>query len=375
MRSTKAILTTHVGSLPRPADLRTLLVARENGEPIDETRCRELVTAAVREVVERQVRTGIDIVSDGEMSKFAYSLYAKERLNGLSGTAGPRRRSRDVEDFPTFARRAPGWSVTACDGPVSVKTTKPLEADIRNFTAAVEAAKPAGTFITAASPGVIASFISNRYYPSHESYLRALGEAMRPEYEAIAAAGFGLQIDCPDLASGRNNTYRDDSEDEWHQRQALAIDVLNEATANIPPERLRLHLCWGNFEGPHHRDIPLDDVFPAAMRSRASAVSFEGANPRHEHEWAFFSRFKLPDDKVIIPGMIDSTTNFIEHPELVAQRIERYAGVVGRERVIAGVDCGFATLATSDIIDPDIAWAKLAALVEGAAIASERLFH
>jgi 5-methyltetrahydropteroyltriglutamate--homocysteine methyltransferase len=238
----------------------------------------------------------------------------------------------------------------------------------------VSSERPSGTFLTAASPGVIASFIHNRYYPSHEAYIRALADAMRPEYEAIVAAGFDLQIDCPDLASARNNTYRDDTEEEWRKKQALAVDVLNEMTKNIPPDRMRMHLCWGNFEGPHHRDIPLHDVLPAALRARPHAISFEGANPRHEHEWIVFKEIKLPDDKVIIPGMIDSTTNFIEHPELVAQRIERYANIVGRERVVAGVDCGFATSATANTVDSEIAWAKLGALAEGAAIASERLW-
>ncbi len=368
------ILTTHTGSLPRPGDLRQLLIDREEGKPVDDATFKSAVRAGVREVVGQQVRTGIDIVNDGELSKFSYSMYAKERLTGLEGKGGTRRHSRDVEEFPTFAARSrPRWEVTVCDGPVTVKDNKPLEADLRNFAEAVRASKPAKMFLTAASPGVIASFIHNRYYPSHEAYIRALGKAMQPEYEAIVAAGFDLQIDCPDLASARNNTYRDDSEEEWRRKQALAVDVLNEITANIPPERMRMHLCWGNFEGPHHRDVPLAGVLPVALRARPGAISFEGANPRHEHEWIVFKEIKLPDGKMIIPGVIDSTTNFIEHPELVAQRIERYVSVVGRERVIAGVDCGFATSATANTVDPEIAWAKLGALVEGAAIASERL--
>jgi 5-methyltetrahydropteroyltriglutamate--homocysteine methyltransferase len=376
MQSAKRILTTHVGSLPRPDGLRQLLIEREEGRPVDEAALARAAAAGVREVVERQVRTKIDLVNDGEQSKFSYSMYAKERLTGLDGRGGPRRQSRDVEEFPTYAARTLGrWHVTVCDGPVTLKDTKPLESDLRQFRRAVDASKPAGTFLTAASPGVIASFIHNRYYPSHEAYLRALAEAMRPEYEAIVAAGFDLQIDCPDLASARNNTYRDDTEEEWRLKQALAVDVLNEMTANIPPERMRMHLCWGNFEGPHHRDIPLADVLPVALRARPHAVSFEGANPRHEHEWVVFREIKLPDDKMIVPGMIDSTTNFIEHPELVAQRIERYAGIVGKERVIAGVDCGFATSATANTVDSEIAWAKLGALVEGAAIASSRLWR
>jgi 5-methyltetrahydropteroyltriglutamate--homocysteine methyltransferase len=374
-RSTKKILTTHTGSLPRPDALRALLIDREAGKAIDDGAFAAAVASGVRDVVSRQIKTGVDLVNDGEMSKFSYSMYAKERLTGLDGQGGPRRVSRDVEEFPAFAARNQArWLVTVCNGPVTVKDTKPLETDLRNFSAAVSSERPSGTFLTAASPGVIASFIHNRYYPSHEAYIRALADAMRPEYEAIVAAGFDLQIDCPDLASARNNTYRDDTEEEWRKKQALAVDVLNEMTKNIPPDRMRMHLCWGNFEGPHHRDIPLHDVLPAALRARPHAISFEGANPRHEHEWIVFKEIKLPDDKVIIPGMIDSTTNFIEHPELVAQRIERYANIVGRERVVAGVDCGFATSATANTVDSEIAWAKLGALAEGAAIASERLW-
>lgn len=375
MRSEKRILTTHTGSLPRPDGLKRMLIDREQGKPVDEAAFARSVAAAVRDVVARQVKTGIALVNDGEMGKFSYSMYAKERLTGLTGKGGERRRSRDVEEFPAFAARfAARWVVTTCDGPVSIKDEKGRQADLRNFADAVRATKPEGTFISAASPGVIASFIHNAYYPSHEAYIRALGAAMKPEYEAVVAAGFDLQIDCPDLASARNNTYRDDAEEEWRRKQALAVDVLNEITANIPPQRMRMHLCWGNFEGPHHRDVPLEDVLPVALRARPHAVSFEGANPRHEHEWVVFKKVKLPDEKVIIPGVIDSTTNFIEHPELVAQRIERYAGVVGKERVVAGVDCGFATSATADTVDSEIAWAKLGALVDGAAIASERLF-
>ncbi len=375
IRSTDRILTTHTGSLPRPDGLRELLIAREEGKPVDEAAFQAAVADGVREVVERQLRTGIDLVNDGELSKFSYSMYAKERLTGLQGVGGLRRQSRDVEEFPSFAQRSqPRWRVTTCDGPVTVKNTEPLMTDLRNFARALDGKTPVGTFLTAASPGVIASFIHNRYYPTHEAYVRALGAAMKPEYEAIIAAGFDLQIDCPDLASARNNTYRDDTEEEWRRKQALAVDVLNEITADIPPERMRMHLCWGNFEGPHHRDVPLADVLPVALRARPHAISFEGANPRHEHEWIVFKEIKLPDDKVIIPGVIDSTTNFIEHPELVAQRIERYAGLVGRERVIAGVDCGFATSATANTVDAEIAWAKLGALVEGAAIASARLW-
>jgi 5-methyltetrahydropteroyltriglutamate--homocysteine methyltransferase len=378
LRSNERILTTHVGSLPRPDDLRDMLTARNAGEAVDASAFDARVRSAVADVVARQVATGIDAVDDGEFGKFAYQTYVTERLSGLDGhSATPRMHPGDVTDFPTFlARFAGGWgTMPACDGPVAVRTTKPLERDLKNFTDAVTAAKPFTTFLTAASPGLIASFIENRYYPNHEKYLEALSAAMQPEYEAIVAAGFNLQLDCPDLASARKTVYREKSDAEFKRLQEQAIDALNAATANIPPERMRMHLCWGNYEGPHHRDIPLERVMPAAVKARPVAILFEGANPRHDHEWIYFKSFKLPDDKVVVPGCIDSTCNFIEHPELVAQRIEKYASVVGKERVVAGVDCGFGTsIRQQNTVDTEVMWAKLAALVEGAQIASDRLW-
>ena len=376
-RPTDRILTTHVGSLPRPDDLRDLHVKRNAGEAVDPAAFEGLVRASVADVVRRQVETGVDLVDDGEFGKFAYQTYVMERLDGIGGLGEPRTHPGDVLDFPTYAARfAGGWGrLPLCEGPLAVKSTQPLERDLRNFGDAVAGARPVGTFLTAASPGLTASFIENRYYKSHADYLAALVEVLRPEYEAIVAAGFDLQLDCPDLASARKTIYMQRSDAEFLRLQEQAVDAINAATATIPPERMRMHVCWGNYEGPHHRDIPLERVMPTAVKARPAAILFEGANPRHDHEWTFFRSFKLPDDKVIVPGMIDSTTNFIEHPELVAQRIERYAGVVGRERVIAGVDCGFGTsIRQQNAVDTEIMWAKLAALVEGARIASDRLW-
>lgn len=351
-------------------------VERYEGRPVDEDAFQRRVREAVREVVGRQVSTGIDLVSDGEFGKFSYQTYIAERVNGIGGVSSPRPPNQDALDFPEWAARNPaGWgTMPRCRGPLSIKDERPLERELRNFREAVAHAHPAGTFLTAASPGLTASFIENTYYPNHAAYLAALTEVMRPEYEAIVAAGFNLQLDCPDLASARKTIYAHLSDAEFLRLQELAVDAINAATAAIPPERMRMHICWGNYEGPHHRDIPLERVFPTAVKARPAAILFEGANPRHEHEWAFFRAFRLPDDKVIVPGMIDTTTNFIEHPELVAQRIERYAELVGRERVIAGVDCGFATGVTHGMVDPEIMWAKFATLVEGARIASDRLW-
>ena len=373
------ILTTHVGSLPRAADVLQYLVKKENGAVLQETgeeaafRCS--LSAAVRDVVARQVQLGLDWVNDGEMSKFAYSTYVTERLSGFAGHEKGKAPS-DVLDFPEYAKRSGGLPVKRplCQGPVAVKDTVPLAADLANFRRAVDAAQPVRTFLTAASPGLAAYFLQNRYYPTHDAYLAALAEALRPEYEAIIAAGFDLQLDCPDLAMGRHIRYADDSDAQFRVRSEAAVAALNHATANIAPERMRLHLCWGNYSGPHHRDMPLAQVLSVALKARPAAFSFEGANPRHDHEWEVFSALRLPEDKLVLPGVIDSTTNFIEHPRLVAQRIERYAGVVGRERVIASTDCGFATSAHSDGVDPAIAWAKLGVLVEGARLASQRLW-
>ena len=373
--NTDRIRTTHVGSLPRRPDLLGLLLARERGDTVDSAAYGACLADAVKEVVARQVATGIDLVSDGESGKIAYSLYVKDRLTGFGGQAGPRPHL-DLKEFPEFAARAKKFPILSpnCIGPIAWKNREPLDADLRNFRSAVSAAKPVGTFMTAASPGLVAYFMPNRYFPTHEAYLEALGAVLREEYDAIIAAGFDLQLDCPDLAMSRHIGYSMDADDVFRRKCEAAVDVLNAVTSHIPAERMRMHLCWGNYSGPHHFDLPLERVLPLALKARPSAISFEGANPRHEHEWEVFSTIRLPEDRLIIPGVIDSTTNFIEHPRLVAQRIERYAGVVGRERVIAGVDCGFATIATYEGVDPEIAWAKLGALSEGARLASQRLW-
>jgi 5-methyltetrahydropteroyltriglutamate--homocysteine methyltransferase len=365
-----------VGSLPRPPELRALLVAKDAGETVDSARFGRLVAEAVRETVRHQVRIGLDLVSDGEMSKAAYSTYIAERLSGFAGS-GPGTAARDVADFPDFMKtsnRGLGVKRPLCVAPLALKDRRPLEADIANFKSSVAAEKPTDAFMTAASPGLVAYFLRNQHYPSHEAYLAALVPFLRDEYEAITAAGFDVQVDCPDLAMSRHIGYAELSDAEFERVSEASLEALNEATRTVPPDRLRLHLCWGNYAGPHHYDLPLERVLPRALRSRARAISFEGANPRHEHEYEVFETVKLPDDRVILPGVIDSATNFIEHPRLVAQRIERYARLVGRERVVASVDCGFGTSAASSTVDPAIAWAKLEALVEGAKIASKRLW-
>ena len=372
--STQRILTTHTGSLPRPADLQQMLAARDRGEPIDRDAFEARVRAAVQEVVQQQARCGIDVVNDGEMSKISYSTYVKDRLTGFEGqSTQPRALPPDIADFPGFAARLPVISqvstMPACNGPVRYRGQAEVARDLANLADALTGVQVAEAFLTAASPGVIALFLENHYYPTHEAYLSALAEAMKEEYDAIVEAGFLLQLDCPDLGVSRVR-----GEDWREDYRALHIQALNQAVRDIPPDRLRLHLCWGNYEGPHHRDIPLQTILPDVLEARPVALSFEGANPRHEHEWKVFEEVKLPEGKIIMPGVLDSTTNFIEHPELVAQRIERYASLVGRERVIAGTDCGFATFSGALTVDPDITWAKLAAMVEGAQIASRRLW-
>jgi 5-methyltetrahydropteroyltriglutamate--homocysteine methyltransferase len=362
--SADRILTTHTGSLPRPSSLT-------------DRHDQEAVRAAVRETVDRQVAAGVDVVGDGEMSKPSYSTYVTERLSGFGGAPVPVPRW-GYEQFPEFVQKmwGSGRGVTdvnpSCDGPVSYLDQSMVEADIANLRAAT-AGTPEVTrvFMTAASPGVIDMFMKNRYYPSTEEYIGALAEAMKPEYDAIYRAGLILQLDCPDLACawthGQPRTVA-----EFRKEVAMRLAALDYATRDIPAEAMRLHLCWGNFAGPHHNDIPLADIIDLVLQARPAVVSFEGANPRHEHEWRVFEDVRLPDGKAIMPGVIDSTTNYVEHPELVAQRIGRYAGLVGRENVIAGTDCGFATFVTHVVVEPEITWAKLATLAEGARLASER---
>lgn len=378
--STDRILTTHVGSLPRPAAVADGLFAREGGDPAFHAEAfLRLVSGTVAMTVARQVEIGLDVVSDGEMSKISYATYVKDRLSGFAGDS-PRRAPQDLEQFPGFlARQASGGGTPSyrrpmCVGPVAVMDDGPMHADIANMTAAVGAARPVEAFMNAASPGVIALFQPNGHYPTQDAYLEALSAAMRSEYEAIVAAGFILQIDSPDLGVGRHMMFKNLPEADYVSACEGHLEALNAALVDVPRDRVRMHVCWGNYEGPHHCDAPFDTVFGLARRAKVGAILFEAANPRHSHEWTWFRDNHLPDELIIIPGVIDSTTNFIEHPELVAQRIERFSGLVGRERVLAGADCGFGTFAGFGPVDPDIAWAKLGALVDGAAIASDRLW-
>ena len=370
-RSAERFLTTHTGSLPRPPDLIRMMFAKEESVPVDPAALGARIRAAVAEVVRKQVEAGVAIVNDGEMSKPSYATYVKDRLNGFGGASHPLQ-YRDLVDFPEMAKRVfgdPGRSrrrTPACDGPISMRDPRAAETDVENLRAAREAAKAEHVFMSAASPGVISLFFRNDHYPSHEAYLFAIAEAMRPEYEAVARAGFDLQVDCPDLGMGRHIQFADLSLDEFRTMARLHVEALNHALANVSPERSRLHLCWGNYEGPHHYDVALADIIDIAFTARPASLSFEASNPRHAHEWRLFERVKLPAGKVLIPGVLDSTTNFIEHPDLVAERIGRYARLVGRENVIAGTDCGFGTWVGQAAIDPDIAWAKLASMAEGA---------
>jgi 5-methyltetrahydropteroyltriglutamate--homocysteine methyltransferase len=381
-RSTDRILTTHTGSLPRPDDLLTMLQHKEAGEAFDPVALAARAKSGVAEIVRKQIEAGVDIVNDGEMGKPSYSTYVKDRLSGFEGAekSAPLR-AADLAEFRNFARRGAnetGVAVLkrpACTGPISYRDRNAVQVDVQNLQAAVAAARPVEAFMTAASPGVITFFLTNKFYPTHDAYLRALAEAMRTEYEAIFAAGFILQVDCPDLAMSRHVQFKDLDLAGFRKTIEMHIDVLNHALVNIPPDRTRLHLCWGNYEGPHHHDVALRDILDIVLKARVGAISYEASNPRHEHEWAVFKDVKLPDGMVLIPGVIDSVTNFIEHPELVAQRICNVARRVGRENVIAGTDCGFATIAGSSRVDSEIAWAKFKAMAEGARLASQELWR
>jgi 5-methyltetrahydropteroyltriglutamate--homocysteine methyltransferase len=380
-RSTERILATHTGSLPRPPDLLTLIQAMESGtgEPaVFSARVR----SAVAEIVQAQVRAGVDVVNDGEMGKPSYATYVKDRLTGFEqeSTPVPFAGPADLADFPEFRerhnlRRAASTLVRPkCVGAVRHKDDKAVAQEIENLRSAMANSPAAEAFLSAASPGVISIFLPNDYYKTHETYLAALAEAMKPEYEAIYRAGFILQLDCPDLAMGRHIQFPDLSVVEFRKKIEFHVEMLNAALSNIPAERVRIHLCWGNYEGPHHRDVALRDIIDIVFKVQASGISYEAANPRHEHEWAVFKNVKLPEGKILIPGVLDSTSNFIEHPELIAQRICNVANLVGRENVIAGTDCGFATSAAFSAVDPSITWAKFQSMAEGARIASGQLW-
>ena len=375
------IATTHVGSLPRSKAVTDLVFAAERGDRVDPDEFDRVIGAAVDHVVERQVAVGIDLVSDGEMSKISYATYIKDRITGFDGDS-PRTPPADLEDFPDFLQRqnsgggTPTYRRPKCVGPVAPMTLAPLEHDLAHMTAAMAKHHPAGGFMNAASPGVIALFQPNEHYPTQDDYLEALAEAMRPEYEAIVAAGLILQLDSPDLGLGRHMMYKGRSDAEYLALIGVHVETLNHALRNVPAERVRMHVCWGNYEGPHTHDVEMGVILPTLMKAKPSGLLFETSNPRHQHDWNYFAEMieLIPDDKILIPGVIDSTTNFVEHPRVVAERIERFAGIIGRERVIAGTDCGFSTFAGFGAVDPEIVYAKLAALTEGAALASRNLW-
>ncbi|GAB3407779.1 cobalamin-independent methionine synthase II family protein [Flindersiella endophytica] len=355
-RSTERILTTHTGSLPRPSTLAEALERRDRGEPADPG-LPDRIADAVRTVVRRQADAGLDVVNDGEAGKIGYSTYVKERLTGFGGQSAPRSGRTDF-DRP------------ACVAALDYPDLGPVRTDVANLQAGLAGSETTDAFLTAASPGVIALFLDNQYYDTHEDYIWALADTMKAEYDEIHRSGLLLQLDCPDLTSWQAG----EDLSELRKRAELHLAALDHATRDIPGDALRLHLCWGNYEGPHTDDVPLRDLIDLVLAARPDAISFEGANPRHAHEWALFEDVELPDGKVLIPGVLDSTTNYVEHPDLVTQRIERYASLVGRENVIAGSDCGYATFATTPTVRPEVAWEKLAALAEGARAASERLW-
>jgi 5-methyltetrahydropteroyltriglutamate--homocysteine methyltransferase len=374
------IFTTHTGSLPRPDDLIRMTWAKADGVPVDAAAFAARVESAVSEIVHKQLSAGVSIINDGEMSKPSYATYVKDRLNGFGGSAVENYFFADLADYPKSAELVaanPGRRkrhAPACNAPISVKDPGAPDVDMINLKKATAGADVPGLFSAAASPGVVSIFFGNEHYPSDEEYVFAIAEAMRHEYESIAAAGATVQLDCPDLAMGRHSSYASLDLRAFRERMALNIAALNHGVRNIPADRLRLHLCWGNYPGPHHCDVPLGEIIDLVWTAKPSTILFEAANPRHGHEWTLFQRVKVPDDKVLCPGVIECQSNYIEHPELVAQRIERYANLVGRERVMAGVDCGFSIHAGMRGIDPDVVWGKLEALARGAELATRRLW-
>ena len=373
------IETTHVGSLPRGETLTPLLLAKDKGEVYDAVALDAIIQAAVDDAIAKQVAAGVTIVSDGELGKAGYSTYMIERLEGFGGHI-ERKAAADLAEHPELAKKLSAimgsqeFTRASCIGPVRLKTLQPLHDDIRRFRSALEGHGPGvRAFMNAASPGLITAFQVNRYYPTHEAYLADIVGAMRVEYEAIVAAGFELQLDCPDLAMSRHTGYQDQSEDEFLRTAAANVEALNAATSNIPPERMRMHVCWGNYEGPHDHDIALAKIIDTIIAARPATILFEAANPRHEHEWAVWREADLPDTKLLAPGLIDSCSNYVEHPELIAQRIERFASFVGKDRVVASTDCGFGTFAGYGKIDPGVTWKKLRSLRNGAELADRRL--
>ncbi|MFD1949814.1 cobalamin-independent methionine synthase II family protein [Sphingomonas arantia] len=373
------IATSHVGSLPRGPELTPLLLARDAGRPYDAEAFDTVVQAAVDAAVEAQVTAGVTIVSDGELGKVGYSTYITERLSGFGGH-GERKPALDLAPLPELRKKlaaimgAQEFTRANCIAPVKLVDLQPLHDDIRRFRTALDRhGKGTRAFLNSASPGLITAFQTNAFYPTHEAYLADLVDAMRPEYEAIAAAGFELQLDCPDLAMSRHTGYQDMDEPEFLRTIEANVEALNAATANIPADRMRMHVCWGNYEGPHDHDIPLERIIDIVLKARPATILFEAANPRHEHEWTIWRDAGLPDDKILAPGLIDTCSNYVEHPELIAQRLERFAGIVGADRLVASTDCGFGTFAGYGKIDPAVTWAKLRSLREGADLAAARL--
>jgi len=377
--STHRILTTHVGSLPRSQSVVDLLFKRERGETYDAAEFDRVMRDAVSETVRKQVEIGIDVVSDGETSKIGYATYIKDRLTGFSGDS-PRLIARDLQDYPEFRERMAvfagrqSFKRQSCVGRIAYVGSFDLKKDIANLSAALSGHGAVEGFLNAASPGVVAAFQSNAYYPTHAAYVEAIGEAMRPEYEAIVNAGFVLQLDCPDLAMASHTGFQDLSESEFLKRAEHQVEVMNHALRNVPAQSLRMHVCWGNYEGPHDCDIPLEKVIGIVLKAKPAAIQFEASNPRHAHEWIIWKNTPIPEDKILIPGLLTSTSNYVEHPEFVAQRICQFADIVGRERVIAGTDCGFGTFAGIGKMDAAISFKKLKSLVQGAELASKRLW-
>ena len=369
------ILTSHVGSLPRTQKVVDFIFARENEQPFDQVEFDTAMTVAVGETVAKQVKAGIDIVSDGETSKISYATYVKDRYSGFSGDS-PRNAPADLKMFPGFLKRladdggTPQYARPMCTGEVKSKGQGELQKDINNLKVAMAKHSVERGFMNAASPGVISLFLQNDHYKTRDAYLAALADAMREEYETIVASGLDLQLDCPDLALSRHMLFQELTDDEFLKVAASHVEALNHALQNVPEDKVRIHICWGNYEGPHCCDIPMDKVFSTLMSTKAQYLLFETSNPRHAHEWTVFRdrKLEIPDNKILMPGVVDTTTNFVEHPELIAQRIERFSGIVGRDRVIGGSDCGFGTFAGFGAVDPDIAYAKLTSLSEGAGL-------
>jgi 5-methyltetrahydropteroyltriglutamate--homocysteine methyltransferase len=374
------ILTTHVGSLPRPQDVVDQVWAEDKGEDVDRAEYERVIGAAVKQRVRDQVDAGVDFVSDGEMSKIGYATYIRHRLSGFEVGDVPRATPADLDAYPSFRDRLAKAGATAkylrpiCRGPITYEHTEPMEHDLARLNAAIDGQRVHGAFMNAPSPGIIALFQPNEYYGTLDEYLDALAEAMKVEYEGIVNAGIVLQIDAPDLAMGRHIMYRDEPDEVFVKATVRHVEAINQALRDIPADRVRLHLCWGNYEGPHHLDIGVEKIIDSVLHAKPQTILFEAANPRHAHEWTAWGDASIPDDKILAPGVISSTSNYIEHPELIAQRIQTYAAIVGPERVVAGTDCGFGTWSGFGPIDPEICWAKLRALADGAALASSRLF-